>query len=226
MSRRHCALVALLLSVPLTSIGALMTLLIAPRVVGQGILVIIQIWLLVLPVAWLRWVEHKPISISKPTRQDGLIGIILGLLMFVVILAAYWFLLRHWINVTHVRNTLQNINNVNQFTFLMGSVYITFINALIEEYFWRWFVFSRCEEIVPGRPAVLLSAFFFTIHHTIGLAVFTDWRTTILGTLGVFVAGVIWSECYRRYRSVWGNYISHAIADMALHIATWQILFG
>jgi uncharacterized protein len=226
MSQRDRALVALLLSVPLTSIGALLTLLIAPGVIGQSILVIIQIWLLVLPVAWLRWVEHKPISISKPTRQDGMIGIILGLLMFVAILGAYWFLLRHWINVTDVRNTFQNVSNINQLTFQISGVYITLINALIEEYFWRWFVFSRCEEIVSGRMAVVLSALFFTLHHTIGLAVFTDWRTTILGTLGVFVAGAIWSECYRRYRSVWGNYISHAIADMALHIATWQILFG
>jgi uncharacterized protein len=226
MSRRHHALLALLLSVPLTSIGALMTLRIAPGIVGQSSLVIFQIWLLILPVVWLRRVERKPIKISKPNKQDWLIGLILGLLMFVTILAAYWFVLRSWINVANVHNILQKIGPINQLTFQIGGIYFTFVNALIEEYFWRWFVFSRCEEIVPGRPAVLLSALFFTLHHTIGLAIFTDWRTTILGTLAVFVAGAIWSGCYRRYRSVWGNYISHAIADMALHIAAWQIFFG
>ncbi|MBD2420793.1 CPBP family intramembrane metalloprotease [Anabaena cylindrica FACHB-243] len=226
LTQRRRSLFALLISVPFTSIGAVMSLLIAPGIIGQTILVMCQLWLLFLPVAWLLWVERKPLKISKPTRYDWLIGLALGLLMFGIILATYWFFLRDWINVNDVRNKLQKVGNINQLFFKLGGAYFILINALIEEYFWRWFVYSRCEELVSGRTAVFLAALFFTIHHTIGLAVFTDWRMVLLGSLFVFVAGVVWSECYRRYRSIWSNYFSHLIADLALHIVAWQIFFG
>ena len=99
-------------------------------------------------------------------------------------------------------------------------------SSLIEEYFWRWFVYSRCEKLVSGKIAVFLTALFFTLHHTIGLTAFTDWRTALVGSLAVLIAGIIWSEYYRRYRSIWSNYFSHAIADLALHIVAWQVFFG
>jgi uncharacterized protein len=103
---------------------------------------------------------------------------------------------------------------------------VILVNAMVEEYFWRWFVYRRCEELFPVKLAIPLSTLFFTLHHTIGLAILTDWKLATLGSIGVFAAGVIWSACYRRYRSLWSNYFSHAMADLALHLATWHILFG
>jgi uncharacterized protein len=226
MSHRRRAALALWLSVPFTSIGAIMSLLIATGKVGQTALVICQVWLLLLPMVWLLWVEHKPLKIPRPKRHEWITGLIIGLLMFCIILSAYWLFLCHWIDAIDLRNKMQRIGDINQLVFQIGGVYFIFINSLIEEYFWRWFVYRRCEELISGRAAVFLSALFFTMHHTIGLAVFTDWRVVILGTLAVFGAGVVWSEYYRKYRSIWINYCSHAMADLALHIVAWQILFG
>jgi uncharacterized protein len=225
-STRRRALIALALSVPFTSIGATMSLLIAPGAIGQTVLVICQIWLLFLPIVWLRRIERKPLTVSRPKQRDWIVGATIGLLMFCIILAAYWLFLRHWINAADIQRKVRRISNIDPLSFQLGGFYFTVINALIEEYFWRWFIYRRCEEVVSQRAAVFLSASFFTLHHTIGLAVFTDWRVTIVGTLSVFAAGAVWSECYRRYRSVWGNYFSHAAADLALHIIAWQILFG
>ena len=146
--------------------------------------------------------------------------------MFITILIIYWFLIRHWIDVDSVRDRLQIIGNINRQVFILGGIYFSFINAMIEEYFWRWFVYSRFEEVVDSQLAVFLTAFFFTLHHTIALAIFTNWQVALIGSLAVFIAGVIWSEYYRRYRSIWSNYFSHAIADIALHIVAWQVFFG
>ncbi len=203
-----------------------MSLLIAPGIVGQSILIICQLWLLLLPIAWLFWVERKPVNISKPKQRDWITGVVIGLLMFCVILAAYSLFLSHWINVADVREKIQKIANINQDTFKFGGFYFIFVNALIEEYFWRWFIFSRCEEVVPGKVAVLFSALFFMVHHTIGLAVLTNWRVALVGSLAVFVAGALWSEYFRRHRSIWSNYFSHAIADLALHFVAWQVFFA
>ncbi len=220
------SLIALLISVPFTSIGAFMSLWVAPGIVGQTTLVICQIWLFCLPIIWLLKIEGKPVIISRPKMLDWITGITIGLIMFCLILAIYWLFLRSWINVNLVRDRLQTVADIDRQAFILGGAYFILINALIEEYFWRWFVYSRCEELLAREIAVPLSALFFTLHHVVGLAAFTDWRVTLIGSLGVFVAGVVWSEYYRRYRSIWSNYFSHAIADLALHIVAWQVFFG
>ena len=220
-------LIALLLSVPVTSIGAIILLLIVPGIIGQTVLVMCQIWLLILPVIWLLKVENKPLQISQPNQFDWITGVIIGLLMFSIILTIYWLLLRYWIDVEIIQDRLDKIlGQINRQHFVIVGAYFIFINALIEEYFWRWFIYSRCEELVKSKLAVWLTALFFTLHHTIGLAVFTNWQITLIGSLAVFIAGIVWSEYYRRYRSLWSNYFSHVIADLALHIVAWQVFFG
>ena len=219
-------LIALLISVPVTSFGAMMSLWIVPGAIGQTILVLCQIWLFFLPIIWLLKIESKSITISKPQGFDVITGLIIGLLMFVIILTVYWLFLRHWIDNDIVRLKVQAILNINQRTFVFGAAYFSLVNALIEEYFWRWFIFSRCEELVSSKVAVVITSLFFTLHHTIGLAAFTNWQITITGSLAVFPAGLVWSEYYRRYRSIWSNYFSHAIADIALHIVAWQVFFS
>jgi membrane protease YdiL (CAAX protease family) len=80
--------------------------------------------------------------------------------------------------------------------------------------------------LVSSQWAVILSALFFTTHHIIGLAAYFDWRATALCSLGVFIAGVVWSWCYLTYRSIWPGYISHVFADIAIFLVGCQLLFA
>ncbi|MBW4518953.1 MAG: CPBP family intramembrane metalloprotease [Scytolyngbya sp. HA4215-MV1] len=223
---RRRELLALLLTVPFPSIGAIMSLLIAPGVSGQIGLIICQMWLLVLPIAWLLGVDQQPLRIPKPKRRDWITGIVVGLLMFSIILVIYWLFAKQWINQAEVLNQVKQVGLISQPIFLMGCIYFALINSLIEEYIWRWFVYRRCEELISARGAVFLTAGFFTVHHIIVLIFYTDWKIVVLGTLAVFVAGLVWSESYRRYRSIWSSYVSHSMAGLAIYIAAWQILFG
>lgn len=199
LPHRRRTLIALLLTVPFPSIGAIMSLLIAPGMSGQIVLIICQIWLLLFPLAWLVWIEQKPLKIPHPKRRDWMIGAFIGLLMFSLILAIYWLFAKDWINGTEVLNKVKQVGSMSQPIFLVACVYFALINSLAEEYIWRWFVYRRCEELVSRRGAVVLTAFFFTLHHIIVLVFYADWKIYILGTLAVFAAGLVWSECYRRY---------------------------
>jgi membrane protease YdiL (CAAX protease family) len=225
ISRQNAGL-ALLLLVPAQTIGTLMSHVIAPGTVGQTVLFLTKIWMLVLPLVWLVGVDKNTVQIPLPKRRDLMAGVVLGSLMFVVILAAYWFLGRQWINPSEVRSQAQRIGVLTPTIYLAGVVFWTLINSLLEEYVWRWFVFRKCEMIVSGIAAVLLSALFFTLHHILELAVNVgDWRVVVLGSLAVFSAGAIWSGCYWVYRSIWTCYVSHVLADLAIAIVGWQILF-
>ncbi|MEO0533590.1 MAG: CPBP family intramembrane glutamic endopeptidase [Cyanobacteria bacterium P01_A01_bin.123] len=147
--------------------------------------------------------------------------------MFVVIWIAYWYIGRPWMNVDAIRSTAATLRLDNRGIFLAFAVYFTVVNVLIEEYIWRWFVCRQCEVFLPGLGAVGLAAFCFTLHHIVALQGYVgNSLITVLGALGVFIAGLIWSVFYVRYRSLLVCCISHMMADLAIAIVAGQILFG
>jgi hypothetical protein len=224
-SRRN-ALTALLLLVSAACLGRVMALY-SRGLLGQIAFSLCQVWLLTLPLAWFFWVDHGKLSISLPKRRELLAGTVLGLLMFGIILGAYWLFGQHWIDVRDVRAKAQQVGIGSPIIYLVGAMYWTFINSLFEEYIWRWFVYSKCEVLIPGKGAALLCGLLFTLHHIINLVAYTEnWLVVVLASLGVFLAGAIWSWCYLVYRSIWSSYFSHILADLAIAIVSWQLLFG
>jgi len=223
---RPNALTALLLLVSAACLGRIMALY-APSLLGRIVFSLCQVGLLALPLVWFFWVDRGKLSISLPKRRELLAGGVLGLLMFAIILGAYWLFGQHWIDTTDVRAKAQQVGISSPIIYLVGAMYWTFINSLFEEYIWRWFVYSKCEVLIPGKGALLLSGLLFTLHHIINLVAYTEnWLVVVLASLGVFLAGAIWSWCYRMYRSIWSSYFSHVLADLAIAIVCWQLLFG
>jgi len=225
-SDRKNALLALILLVPAASIGVAIALFIAPGTIGTIVSVLCGVWLLGLPIAWSVWGDRYQLHLSQPKHQELLAGTVLGLLMFGIILGTYWLFGQHWIDGIDAKSKVQQMGLSNPTIFWIVQAYFVLINSFIEEYIWRWFVYRKCEILIPGTGAIFLSALFFTLHHIIVLAAYTDWRGVILGSLAVFLAGVIWSWCYLTYRSLLPSYISHAIADFALSIIAWKTIFS
>lgn len=224
---RPNALIALLLLVSAASLGTAMALYIAPGSLGQVVFSLCKVWLVALPLVWFFWVDRGKFSLSLPKRRELLAGTVLGLLMFGIILGAYWLFGQHWIDVRDVRAKGQQVGISSPTIFLIGALYWTLINSLLEEYIWRWFVMSKCEVLIPGKGAIFLCGLLFTLHHTIALSAYTqNWLVVVLASLGVFLAGAIWSWCYLMYRSIWPSYFSHILADFAIAIVSWHLLFS
>lgn len=221
------AILALLLIAPIFAIGTTLSLIIAPGPIGTLGFAVAYLFFIALPTLWTIKIDQDFIKLPKITSQGWSIGFILGGLMAAIILAAYFLIGQHWVNLTTIRTAIQPTGGTNPITFWLGVFYFTFINAFIEEAIWRGFIYRKCVTALPGANAIPLSALLFTIHHTIGIAAITqDWRITIAGSIGVFAAGVIWSTCYQQTRSLWPCYISHVLADIAIAIVNWHLLFG
>jgi len=224
-SPRLAAFIALLLVVGAANLG-IMARLYGQQLGGQALFIATRMWILVLPLLWVWRVDRQSLSLTWPTRQEWRVGGWLGLAMFGVIYFAYVWLGQQWIDVDVTRSRAAAVGLLNPWLFAAFAVYFTFVNALVEEYIWRWFVYRKCEALVSGGWAIALAALCFTLHHVISLFGFTgNWSITVLGSIGVFVAGAIWSGCYLRYQSLWICYISHAWADLAIAIVGWQLLF-
>ncbi|WP_373536976.1 CPBP family intramembrane glutamic endopeptidase [Microcoleus sp.] len=222
---RKTALLAITLLVPAASIGAVTALYIGGSW-GQTLSVLCQVWLLVFPIAWSVFVDRVNLRFSLPKRLELLDGAIWGIFMFAVIVGIYRLFGQHWIDPVVAKEKAQELGISSPNIYLMIEAYFVLVNSLIEEFTWRWFVCNKCQILIPGKKAIFLSALFFTLHHIFVIAAYSNWHGVILGSLAVFTAGIIWSQCYLTYRSLWSSYISHAIADLALAIIAWQILFN
>jgi uncharacterized protein len=223
---RSRAIFALCAVVPVTSIAASMSVWIAPGIVGQSVAVCCGIWMVLFPILWHRFVDRQQLKFNFNKPQGLGVGILLGLGMFGIVAASYWFVGRSWMDIGDIRAKFALLKmNAPLMVFGFGT-FQTLLGSGNEEYIWRWFVFQKCE-VLFGRSAVWISAIFFTLHHIILILAYTqDLRLIAIMTLAVFIAGVIWAQCFAKYRSILPSYISHLAADLALQIIGWHVLLG
>ena len=223
------AIWALLLLVPVPTLGVFFAMIFEPTrgtPLGQGIYGFSKIWILALPLIWIWFVDRTPISFS-PVRNGGLwTGALLGIIIAIAILAAYFLFARDLIKPEPMREAAAKNGLDSPVKYLVLVTYLALINSLLEEYVWRWFVFRKCEVLLGGTLAVFASAAMFTLHHVFALQAQTSWQPTALASLGIFIGGCTWSWLYLRYRSIWPGYVSHIFADIAVFIVGWQILFA
>lgn len=220
------SLLALLLLAPVPTLGIAAVLLWLPGPIGRALFVAAKIWLLVLPVAWHLTVDSAPLSWSPP-RQGGLgIGFAIGLVTAAVIAAAYLVVAGPGIDPTLLRRRVADMGLSSRRAFLAGALFWIFVNSVVEEYVFRWFVQSRCERLMRRVPAILTAAALFTAHHVVALATYFDPGVTVLASAGVFVGGATWGWLYDRYRSIWPGWIAHAVADVAVFTCGWLLLFA
>ncbi|MGF1459907.1 MAG: lysostaphin resistance A-like protein [Leptolyngbyaceae cyanobacterium] len=223
-SARARAAIALILLIVLASGGLLARFYLGS--VGRTLFVMTRLGMLLLPVLWHRQLQPRSWQFGWPAQRQFWDGNGLGLILFSVIVGSYWAFGRTLIDEAAVQASVANLGLLQPFAYFAFAVYFTFINACVEEYIWRWFAYRACEQLVTRFAAVGLAAVSFTLHHIVALAGFTgNLGVIVIGSLGVFIAGAIWSGCYLRYRSLWPCYISHAWADLAIAIVGWHLLF-
>lgn len=226
-NRAKKALLALVLLVPAPTVGVLSGMILFPNsFIGALLFGFCKLWMFALPVVWLRWVDREPLSFSPPIRGGFAAGALSGTLISCSILAFYWTAGDTLLDPSSIQQKVIAIGLASPGRYALGALYWILVNSVLEEYVWRWFCVSRCERIVPGIPSVVLSALFFTLHHTVALAVFMPPLPLALCSLGVFVGGAAWSIMYVKYRSVWPGYVSHAIVDLCIFGIGASIVFG
>jgi len=225
-ARKRNAILALLLLVPAPSIGIYIAAYGSPGTAfAKGFFFVCKLWLIGLPLIWHLFIDKQPISFPRPSRKGMPAAVITGSVILLAIGVSY-FLFGHWIDTTLVSDKAAEVGLTSPMIYILGAVYWCTVNSLLEEYVWRWFVFTRCEALMPKVAAVLAAGLFFTLHHVIALTAYFDWRITILGSLGVFIGGATWSWIYLRYRNIYAGYVSHVFADIVIFMIGYKLIFG
>jgi membrane protease YdiL (CAAX protease family) len=229
---RRSAALALALLVPVPTLATAAAMVWAPGSAwAQALFFAAKLWILALPAVWHVWIDRQPPTFPRPRRAGMLAAGGTGALIVIVIAAAWFAVGKQWIDPTLMRDKAAQVGLTSPLIYLLGALYWCTLNSFLEEYVWRWFVFTRCETITRGWPmgrwlAVSASALFFTLHHIVALQVYFDWRTTLVAAAGVFIGGAVWSWLYLRYRNLWAAYVSHVFADVVIFVIGYGILFG
>ena len=211
------SIMALTLLVPAPSLGVLAGMYLLPSSpLGKAIFTVCKIWLLVFPLLWLKIVDKGHFSLS-PVRQGGLWGgAISGVVLSLLIVLLYLIWGRNLLDSELFISKMQEIGMDSFPMYFGGALYWIFVNSVLEESVWRWFVYEKCEAVTGPWGAIILGSIFFTMHHFIALQTFFHLHIALICSAGVFIGGALWSFMYRRYRSVWPGYISHAVVDLAI----------
>jgi CAAX protease family protein len=106
------------------------------------------------------------------------------------------------------------------------ALLVSLIHSLLEEYYWRWFVFGRLQGLLPRWRAHLLAAGAFAAHHIVVTTQFfpLGWGL-LLGSL-VGVGGFMWSWMYEHQQTLAGAWVSHILVDLGILAVGHWILFG
>jgi membrane protease YdiL (CAAX protease family) len=111
--------------------------------------------------------------------------------------------------------------------YILGMLYWIFINSLLEEYVFRWFITTKGSILFRSESmGILFSAMLFTLHHSLALHFFGFiWWQTVIASFGLLTAAAIWSWLYIKYKSIWVCWLSHAICDVVVFTIGYLILF-
>jgi len=149
-------------------------------------------------------------------KKDLIKSIGLGLLVYLLIILAY-FILSRFIDLNNIRKILEDNLKVNRENFILVAVYISFINSLIEEFFFRGYLFLDVLKKKGRLFAHILSAGIFSIYH-VGLL--GGWFNPIIfatALVGLFIGGLIFNFLNEKNENILSSYLVHMMANLGIN---------
>ena len=181
------------------------------------------------PAVWVWWTRgvRKPTA-AAPGGLPVASGFGIGVAVAMVVLYYAWLgpsgllaepaeVIRRKVTETGFSSTLGYLG--------LGAFYVVF-HSLLEEYYWRWFVYRELRRRTSVTAAVFLSSCGFMAHHVLLLAVYFGWTSpfTYLFSLAVAIGGAAWAWIYERFGSLLAPWFSHAFVDAAIFAIGYDIV--
>ncbi len=176
--------------------------------------------------------SRKRLEEGEGLRTTGIgLGLAFGLLVVGLMLVVYFGFLYHSPVLAStplkLRRKLAEFGVSSPGAFLGLGIFIAALHSLLEEYYWRWFVFGRLREVVATAPAIALSSLGFMAHHVIVLDAYLPGQFVwgvLPFSLGVAVGGAFWAWLYQRSGTLLGPWLSHLLVDAGIFVIGWDLL--
>lgn len=154
--------------------------------------------------------------LKAKNEKSLFISLSLGLGVYAIIMASY-FTLSQFIDLASIKKVLIADFGVTRKNFIFVAIYISFINSLLEEFFFRGFLFLELLEKTTRKTAHIISAGFFSIYHIAIMGKMFQPYIFALAMLGLFVGGLIFNYLNEKNKTILNSWIVHMMANFAIN---------
>ncbi len=182
------------------------------------------------PLIWVLLVQREKLRLQPPNRRGVGIGLIFGAAIVIAMLALYhlWLQPAGFFDQPSqaVRQKIADLGLSSKWKYAALGAFYALGHSLLEEYYWRWFVFGQIQRRWPIGVAVTVSSLGFMAHHVILLATYFGWQSpaTYVFSLCVAVGGAAWAWIYHRSGSLYGSWLSHLLVDAGIFIVGYAMV--
>ncbi|MBS5948910.1 MAG: CPBP family intramembrane metalloprotease [Clostridium sp.] len=180
----------------------------------------------IMPILYSRYDKELNLSslFKVKSKKEIIIALLSGVAIFTVILGAY-FIIGNFFNFSNVVPSLSENVGINNNNFIFVAIYISFINSLLEEFFFRGFAFLKLKEVSTRRFAYIFSSLAFALYHVAMMIGWFDISLFILTLSGLFIGGIIFNYFNEKYKNIYVSWLIHMFANFAINTVGF-ILFN
>ena len=163
-------------------------------------------------------------SLFVPHKKDFILALALGASVYAVIVGGY-FIFRNVFDFSAITNQLTSGVGVGTDNFLFIAIYISLVNSLLEEFFFRGFAFLTLKNQLPKWLAYVFSSALFAFYH---MGMTAGWFSPIMYILamaGLSVGGCIFNFLNERCGNIYPSWLVHMFANFGINTIGF-ILFG
>ncbi len=153
------------------------------------------------------------------------VALALGIGVFTIILIAY-FLFKDVFDFTKITKNLTDTVGVTKENFIFVAIYISLINSMLEEFFFRGYGFLNLKKLISRKMAYSISAFLFALYHVgMTLTMFGNVPLFILSFIGLYMGGVIFNILNEKFENIYCSWLVHMFCNFGIN-TIGLILFG
>jgi membrane protease YdiL (CAAX protease family) len=142
---------------------------------------------------------------------------------FAFIFVLTFFILEKYLDFQIIVSKLQEAASINLGNLIFIGIYIIFVNSLLEEFFWRGFLFKHLRESIKPWMAYALTGIAFSFYH---IMFYYNWFNVvflIIATLGLAAYATAMNLIFQKYKDLFSCWLVHGIADMAMIFVAFQV---
>lgn len=173
------------------------------------------IMFLLIPIVYGLFLKEFNIkNLMKPDKKGLCIALCLGFVIYGVVLGAYW-IFKDVFDFSALTGSLNETTGVNKSNFIWVAIYISFVNSLLEEFFFRGFSFITLKKLTSRRFAYVFSSMVFALYH---IAIMIGWfglPVILISLVGLFIGGMIFNRFDEKRENIYLSWLIHMFANFA-----------
>lgn len=151
-----------------------------------------------------------------PEKNGVKLAGVLCVLVYAIILGGY-LLLKNVFDFSAITGALTENTGVTGGNFIIVSIYISFVNSLLEEFFFRGFAFLTLKRIATRRLAYLFSAAAFSLYHVAMMIGWFKVDVFLIVMVGLFIGGLIFNYLNEKSETIYPSWFVHMFANFAIN---------